>query len=226
MRKTCSFALLVIAAAVSSCSATKYVASDVDPAEIYDVARLGTISDIALVWRGEEAQYDELISEDAGILVSETLDRMRVALDEMIVSDPVEREILQEEMDMLLSSVSENRKEIQNVRITPAIDALLTANGERFGLILLHTGFTRVKGNYGKQVAKGVGVAILVGVLSGGMVVGTTNVQKANSTMHAIIVDSERDNIAFYNSVTGESEPASEDVVSRQVIKLFKGLFW
>jgi hypothetical protein len=49
---------------------------------------------------------------------------------------------------------------------------------------------------------------------------------KANSTLHAIIVDAERDNIAFYNSTTAESEPCDPTVLSKQIDNLFRDVFW
>jgi len=45
--------------------------------------------------------------------------------------------------------------------LTPTIDSLLEESQERFGLIPMISGFSRTKSNYGKEIAKGFGIAAL-----------------------------------------------------------------
>jgi hypothetical protein len=76
-------------------------------------------------------------------------------------------------------------------KIPPILDEILEANETRFGLINICAGFTRAKGNYGREIAKGAAL----GILTLGMYYQTTI--KAYSTVYAMIVDSQEDNITF-----------------------------
>ena len=87
-------------------------------------------------------------------------------------------------------------------------------------MFIIATGFTRIKGNYGGQIAKGIGV----GLLTLGMVVPTPI--KANSAVHAMIVDAKEDNVAFYQRSRQEKEPLNEQVLRLQLTEIFKGYFY
>jgi hypothetical protein len=49
---------------------------------------------------------------------------------------------------------------------------------------------------------------------------------KANSTIHAFIVDAGNDRIVFYNRVATEADPCDPEVVAKQIDKLFRKVFW
>ena len=105
--------------------------------------------------------------------------------------------------------------------MTPVIDSLLEANGKRFGLISMSTGFTRAKYNYGLQIVKG----ILVGILTMGMYVEVP--VSANSSLSIMIVDAKENNVAFFNnSYLQDEEPIDSIVINKQVQRIFNGYFW
>jgi hypothetical protein len=116
---------------------------------------------------------------------------------------------------------AERNRSIKNIPITPLIDSLLNANVKRFGLIIVQSGFTRTKGNFGGQIAKGIGM----GILTMGMYYQTPI--KANSTLYAMIVDNRNKNVAFYNkSVLQDKEPTEKENIIRQLNNIFEKYFW
>ena len=134
--------------------------------------------------------------------------------------DTAIRNSLEKEYEFLILS-ADRTKNITNLKITPTIDKVLEANDTRFGLLIINTGFTRIKGNYGKEVAKGA----LLGVLTLGMYYQTPI--KAYSTIYAMIVDSKEDNVAFFRkSYLQDQEPLDESVLTKQIKKIFEGYFW
>lgn len=221
--------LSVVVAACVSCAGSRYVAAEFSPM-ISEMVKFETMSRISLIERGDRGEYSDSISWIARNELDEILYSLRpklpLASGEIEFFNQLQGEFVGEEIDLLLSSIIDNRANIQHVSLPPMIQSILKAEGKRYGLIMVHDGFTRIKGNYGGQVAKGVGIAVLTGVLSMGAVTYTATPLKYNSTMHAIIVDTERNCVAFYNTVAAEADPCDTAVLSSQVDKLFKKVFW
>jgi len=184
---------------------------------------LEPVSYISFVETGNKARYNDSISQSSQALVAKTLksfsDNIPVT-GETTVTDPRKKKKLTKEIEYLCLS-AEKQRSISNLKITPTIDSLLKNKGKRFGLITISTGFTRRKGNFGGQVAKGV----LTGVLTLGMYSQTPI--KANSTLYVMIVDSKDNNIAFFKKSTlQDKDPLNEEVISKQIQKVFEGYFW
>ena len=141
---------------------------------------------------------------------------MRLSSEEVKITDSPDRIKFEQEINFLILSAERNRS-IKNIQITPLIDSLLSANGKRFGLIIVQSRFTRAQNNYGTQIAKGVGM----GILTMGMYYQTPI--KANSTIYAVIVDGKDKNVAFYNkNVLQDKEPTEKDNVIKQIHKIFE----
>ena len=138
---------------------------------------------------------------------------------EIILSDSAINKTLEKEFESLILTADKTGN-ISTLKITPVIDRILEANNTRFGLLTVSTGFTRARGNYGKQVAKGAGLAIL----TLGMYYQTP--VKAYSAMYVMIVDSKDDNISFFRkSYLQDKEPLDETVLTKQFKDIFKGYF-
>ena len=204
----------------SSCSTSKMLTSDVKPAEVTEMLKIEAFSYISLIETGNKSAYNASISSRANITLDETLSqfrkKLRLSSKEIKMNNRFERKKLEDEVNYLIASAERN-KSIKNIAITPVIDSLLSANNMRFGLIIIQSGFTRTKGNYGGQVAKGVGL----GILTMGMYVQTP--VKASSTMYAMIVDNKNKNVAFYKkTVSQDEEPTEKDVIRTQLYYIFK----
>ena len=215
---------LWVAILCASCSTSKILTSDVKSVEITEILKIEPFSYISLIETGNRSAYNDSISSSTQLVLNESLEtfrgKLRLSSEEIKLTDSLERERLERELNFLIMSAERNRN-IKNIPITPLIDSLLKANDKRFGLIIVQSGFTRAKGNYGGQVAKGIGM----GILTMGMYYQTPI--KANSTLYAMIVDNKNKNVAFYNkSVLQDKEPTEKENIIRQLNKIFETYFW
>ena len=111
--------------------------------------------------------------------------------------------------------------DVSHLQITPTLDKVLEANEARFGLITVATGFTRIKGNYGKEIVKGAAL----GLLTLGMYYQSP--VKAYSTIYVMIADSKENNVAFFRkSYLQDKEPLDEAVLTKQFKDIFTDYFF
>jgi hypothetical protein len=208
---------------LSSCTATKPLTSSVQPAEVTNLKLLEPYSYISMIKKGNKGQVDDsisFISKQLNIDVLKNFTGQLPITGNIILTDPVTNKSLEKEYENLVMTADRN-KNILNLKITPTLDKILEANETRFGLIVICTGFTRIKGNYGKEVVKGAAL----GILTLGMYYQTP--VKAYSTIYAMIVDSKEDNVAFYRkSFKQDMEPLDQLVLTKQYKKIFEGYFW
>jgi len=220
--KRITFILSMIYFFLSSCTTTKPLVSDISPTEVTDLKLLEPFSYISMIKKGNRGEIDDSISSESRQLVIKVIEDFKPKIPltgEIILSDTTVRNNLEKEFETLIRT-AERTKSISNLKITPVIDKVLEANNVRFGLITVTTGFTRIKGNYGKQVVKGAGLAIL----TLGMYYQTPI--KAYSTVYAMIVDSKQDNVSFFRkSFLQDKEPLDESTLVKQYRDIFKGYF-
>jgi hypothetical protein len=215
--------LILCCIILSSCTATKLLTSNVQPAEVTNLKLLEPCSYISMIKKGNRGQVDDSISsisKQLNINVLKNFNEQLPITGDIILSDSAINKTLEKEYETLILTADRN-KNITNLKITPTLDKILEANETRFGLIVICTGFTRVKGNYGKEIAKGAAL----GILTLGMYYQTPI--KAYSTVYAMIVDSKEDNVAFYRkSFKQDLEPIDQSVLTSQYNKIFEGYFW
>ena len=220
--------VLLVVASCSSCATSKFINSDVKPIEISWMLKIEPFSYISLIETGNRSTYDEAISSSTKIVLNESVEafrvRLRLSSKEIKITNSFENAQLEQELNFLIMSAEQNRNK-NNIPITPLISSLLSANDARFGLIIIQNGFTRAKGNYGGQIAKAVGIGIVTGLLTG--VAFTPMTVKAQSTLHAMIVDNQNKNVAFYNkSILKDKEPTAKENILKQIDKVFEKYFW
>ncbi|MGB8492199.1 MAG: hypothetical protein WCE64_14170 [Bacteroidales bacterium] len=206
----------------SACTTTKPLTSNVLSSEVTDLKLLEPYSYISMIKKGNRGEIDDSLSARSKELIIKVLEDFNGQIPitgEIFLSDTAVNNNLEKEYESLMLTADEN-KNISNLKITPVIDKILETNNVRFGLLTVSTGFTRIRGNYGKQVVKGVGLAILT--------LGTyyQSPVKAYSTIYAMIVDSKEDNITFYRkSFLQDKEPLDENALKKQFASIFKGYF-
>ena len=214
---------LILCIIASSCTASKLLTSDVKPDEVTDLHLLEPFSYISKITKGNRGQIDDSVSFISKQLIIKVLEDFKGQIPlkgQIILSDSTVNSNLEKEIESLCLS-AERLNNISNLRITPTVDKILEANEVRFGLITVGTGFTRIKGNYGKEVAKGA----VLGILTLGMYYQTP--VKANSTIYALIVDSKENNVSFFRkSFLQDKEPLDGNVLTRQFKDLFNDYFW
>ncbi len=206
----------------SSCTATKMLTSNVLPGEVTDLKLLEPCSYISVIKRGNRGELDDSISDSSKQLNMSVLEDFNGQIPitgDIILTDTSINKTLEKEYENLIQSADRN-KSIASLQITPELDKILEANETRFGMIVICTGFTRVRGNYAKEVTKGAAL----GILTLGMYYQTPI--KAYSTIYVMIVDSKEDNVAFFRkSFMQDREPLDLTVLKGQYKKIFDGYF-
>ena len=221
---------LLAAVLCTSCATSKFLTSDVKSFEITEMLKIEPFSYISLIETGNNITYSESISNSTQLVLNESLQlfkgQLRLSSEEIKPINSSEMNILEQEVNHLIMSAERNRS-IEGIQITPFIESLLNASDKRFGLIIVQFGFTRDKGNYRNQVAKGIGMGIGTAILTMGMVSVYQVSTKANSTLHAMIVDNKNKNVAFYNkSVLKDKEPTERENIIKHLNKVFDNYFW
>ncbi len=215
--------LLWTATLFSSCATSKMKTSEVQPSEITEMLKFEPFSFISLIEKGNKSTFNDSLSVQTKRILSETLEtfeKLRLVNVNNNTNDSLQTKEFEKDVIFLVSSAVSD-KNIKNLTIPPQIISLLKENNKRFGLIIVQSGFTRVKNNFGGQVAKGIGL----GILTLGMYVQSPI--KSNSTIYAIIVDAKNNNIAFYNqSFLQNKEPIEKETIKRQLDAIFQGYFW
>lgn len=208
---------------VSSCTTTKPLNSNVKPSEVTDLQYFEPMSYISLIQSGNRSKYNDTISKKSEKLLLKTVEEFggKIPVTSIIsITDTNTKNALEKEVEFLCLSADRQRN-IANLKITPIIDSLLGSKGKRFGLITVATGFTRAKGNYGGEIAKGAAM----GILTLGMYYQTPI--KSNSTIYVMIVDTKENNVAFFTkSVLQDKDPIDETVLKKQFQKIFEGYYW
>ena len=214
----------------ASCSSSKFFTSDVKPFEINEMIKVEPLSFISLITKGNMGVYNDSISKIANIALNESLEtfreKLRLSSEEIYVTDSLDRIALEHEIDFFIREAERNKKKKNHtIEITPLVDSLLSISGKRFGLLILQSGFTRTKGNYGGQVAKAIGMGVLTGLATG--TAYYQNPIKCGSSVYVVIVDNQEKNVTFYNkSIMQDREPTEKENITRQLQKVFEKYFW
>ena len=223
MIKCRQWAFLLSAFILASCTTMKLLTSTVKPNEITNLQKFETLSFITLIEKGNRGKHNDTLSNKSKELFSGVLDSFenRIHLTgDIYVFDLLTRGKIEKEIEYLCTT-ADRQKSISKLKLPRTLDSLLETSQNRFGLITVTTGFTRIRGNYGKQIAKGIGL----GILTLGMVYSSPI--KAHSTVYVAIIDSKDNNIAFFRkSFLQDKEPLNEVVLRKQVQDIFSGYFW
>ena len=204
-----SFAILLFA----SCGTNRQLVSDRKPADINKLTIIKPLADIKLIERGNSGEYSKYDSEKVRDNISDLLNQylpQRVQKTK-IKMDTVDNLSLQKEI-YTLAAIVEKNQQINDVVLSDKMLSLLNKYDQDYVMGIVSFGFTRVKGNYGKQIAKGIGVGILT------LGLYTPVPIKSSSTLICFIVDRKNKNIAFYRKNTmQDNDPTNIKVLEKQI---------
>jgi hypothetical protein len=217
---TLAFLLILL---LNSCAPKQLMTSEKRIETIEEVTLFKPATAISLISKGEgnKAHFSDSLSTVANENVIMGIDRYLsnyflingIQLDSLL-QEEVNNEIFQ------MSRMIQYQKKIVSIPFPPTIDSIMKTNNIDYALCVLHTGFSREKGNYGAQVAKGA----LTGLLTLGMYY-TTPI-KAVSDLTICILDRNNHNIAFHNKNTlQEKEPIEEENTNKQIKAIFDEYF-
>lgn len=211
--------IVCIVILLQSCMSHKYINTSTSPTEISSLDYFEPYAYIHLIEKGNKSRLNDSLSVVSkkridSVLISQNK-KFRIK-NKIILSSKKIEEKVESEFNFLIQSATEKRK-LANTPLTPTIDSILEVRNQRFAMGIIGTGFGRKKGNYGGQVAKGVAVGVLTLGLFAPIPV------KSNLTLYAIIVDSQKNEVTFYNNTNPIEKPPTDPInIEKQLYKLFE----
>jgi hypothetical protein len=211
--------ILLLGIIFQSCVTNKYLSSTTPINEVSNIEYFEPYSYIQLIKKGNKSQLNDSLSiQSKQILDSVIYSNMRLyrIKNKITLKNKTINQKVENELSFLIQSAMEKSK-LEGIKITPVIDSILESRNQRFAIGIVATGFGRRKGNYGGQVAKGV----VVGVLTLGLF--TPIPIKSNLSLYSIIVDSEKNEIAFYKKTLPiEKSPTDPYIIKKQLDKIYE----
>jgi hypothetical protein len=169
-------------------------------------------SQISSIRTANKSEFNKVFSDSASLLIDSSFLAAlpsNIILKKLIQESDFERIKYNKECLKLMAQIESKRK-IKGIIVSDSLLKGLDNQNIKYLLVTYNFGFTREKGNFGNQVAKGIGV----GIITLGMFVPITI--KANSTIISMIIDVPNKNLAFYHRNIGEYEPLIPKNVMRQ----------
>ena len=206
------------------CTPTQYLSSDVKPKEIGDLLIFEPSADISFIGNENLRIHNDTLSEVSKYVLLHIIDEFKSQLPKTqncIINDPAGNYAIEQEIQTLCKK-AELYNSIKQLKISPVLDALLEKNAKRYGLIILSSGYRRGEYNYYQQKTKREIKSVTP--LGWGR---NDPVYTCQSNLVIMILDSQENNIAFFNkSVLFKNDPIDENVIRDQFKHLFKGYFW
>ncbi|MDR6564155.1 MULTISPECIES: hypothetical protein [unclassified Arcicella] len=187
-----------------------------------NVAYLEPLSFVSLIEKGNKTTPNDSLSLVSKMLLDSIISNNNnfKITQKINILDERTKETVDVELSNIFLSVIRSNK-IEGLKLTPIIDSVLKSNKQKFVLATIATGFGRRKGNYGGQIAKAVGI----GVLTLGMYAPAPI--KANTTLYAIIIDTEKNEIVYFSKgISVEKSPTEREVLEKQYKNLFDGYLY
>lgn len=196
--------------------ATARIDKTVAPENLRNLGAFETVSLIQYIEKGNQGRPSDSLSQlSTKILDSIILKSDRPKVDKKFELTGTFKK--RTEID-ILKTISSLRVAKKNdvIKSTPLMDSVVKSQNERFGLCIVNSGFGRKKGNYGKQIAKGVGI----GILTLGMY--TPVPIKATTSLYALIFDAESSKVIYYYGFPPIEKSPTD---TAQLHELYKGVF-
>lgn len=194
--------------------------SGLNPAAIDSLHLVHLPSLIYTISKGDQGEFNPLYS-DSSLLIRETIYQdlyFPPSVSLINFEIPEDEKHIYQQFDQLIREV-ENKRKIKGITLNDSIYHFLQEKNIRYALLTFNTGFSRDKGNMGKQVAK----SIAIGVLSLGTIIPIPS--KAYCTSIGLILDRENRNIAFYRRQSQEMEPLKPKYLKMQHKAIIKSYF-
>jgi hypothetical protein len=205
---------------LTSC-ATKRLVSTTNPVHsTQSLAYFTPYAYISIIEKGNTAVPNDSLSEVARLLLdSIILENKTFKQKTRVEISDVDMNYIQADVNNLFNSIIRAGK-IEQAFIGPNLKKYIDKDKNRYYLTSIMSGFGRKQGNYGKQVAKGIGV----GILTLGMFAPIPI--KSNVSLYAAIIDAEKMEVVYYSSTLPlEKSPTDRHVIERQYFKVLSEHF-
>ena len=218
--------LLVLVSILDSCSTTELLTSDVKPAEVID---LQFFEPITYVSGGKKILNDSLSNVSKQLITeiaNDFKDNISLTGTILVTNNTVKQRLEKDIENLVMSANDIKLLNISSIRITPLIDSLLESNNKRFGLITVEQGY--IRSPKAEQIAAAVVLGVSLFILTRGRFDPSLFPQsdKSYSGLYIMIVDADRDDIAFYRKSHKNGDPTDKKELSDQFKKIFKGYYY
>ena len=219
MKKTL-FHLILVALAVSSCATAKYYGGFTRESAREDMALMGPVSCIYYLDEKNHESFNDTLSAFSETLVANLVDELGVPVTGRIELNDDEKS---ETFDLMHYLASSKAKKQEFFPIPGLLDRALEEEGHRYGLLVFAEGMTRDKKGYTKDAVKGAFITLATAILTLGTAVMVTTPEMYSSRVYAAVLDSETDQVVFFNVRNPEeTHPLRPDPVREQLSKLLK----
>lgn len=210
----------------TSCTTGKLYQSTVSGSSINQLDYLQPVSNIIYVEKGNKGVINDSLSLKSELFIESVLKdqskELSIPLDykvKTISSD--DRAFIEEEMTAMVEFLEDGRADFYFLELSDMMLDFMHDNDTEYLLGTVVYGHVRRKGNYTGQIFKSIGI----GILTLGMYYPIPI--KSSSSIYFLILDAKNKNLAFYRrSYIQDKSPFDEEVVKKQIYKLFKGYFY
>ena len=215
--------VLLAAALLCSCASSRY-AVGFSAGQVGEMALFTPDSYVNYIDEKGMTVFHDSLSAVASSVLEEAVLESGVPVVKVLGTDFQEASSVKDFARMVIGQPSRRMSFL--VPVPDAIDRRLEAEGMRYGLILVSDGMDRDVRGYRKDIAVGVALGIVTGVVSallGGGGYSYSAPYRNSSSIWAIVVDAEEDRIVFYDdSPEREISPLKKSGVRAQVSTLLK----
>ena len=215
--------LSTISAAVGlvGCGTTVPQKSKLDPDNIKELDFYVLPSKISLIEKANIACLNPFLSDSFDLLFESKLPvalKSDVKFNKFEIFDEDVRDDIDNQLFKIILDVEKIRR-IKKYKPDSRLIEFLNLSNKQYLFVSYSKGFTREHGNFGMQIAKGIGI----GLLTGGRVIPVPF--KANFTNVFYIIDVKNSNLAFYQRNTQELEPLKPQNVEYKIDRILGGYF-
>lgn len=189
------------------------------PSLVADVKIVPAISRLSLIIEGNKSAFNDSLSFAANIILKKVLEvnTKKVKAVDFLNDGNIDSVQRTKAIIKLFNEILKNKK-LDSVKIPEEFNVLYS-DSAKYILVVFQRGFTREKGNFGKQVGK----SVATGILTLGMAYSSPI--KFNSSIYACIVNNEAKKVSFFNNSELQIDPLKHDDVQKQFLKLFEKYF-
>lgn len=187
---------------------------------VRDIALVTPLAEISYMSSEDEVVEDAALTAESARLMKEAVLHSGIPITDII---DLNEEMFDDDVaDEIAALQSMNPKKSGMTAIPPALDRLLEDHGKRYGMVVFSRGFDRDARNFRKAVVRETVIGLIVTVATLGMFTMYETPMRYLLDSTVAIVDSETDEIIYFNHDAREASPTREAHVEAQFEKLIK----
>ena len=216
--------LLFCANLLLSCSVGKSFQTSTPASEILSIAYFEPMAFVHYIEKGNQSVLSDslysITKHKLDSLVLKHQNRLRLS-EELQFENEISRSIFNSETGRLANTITRQRS-LSGTSIPSVVDSVMEKNNTRFAVSIVASGFGRRKGNYGGQVAKGIGVGLLT------LGLYTPVPIKSSLVLYGFIFDSKKDEVTYFKRQASykQIDPTSSESIEWMLKELFNNYLY